>query len=123
VLGVLADVASHGLAKPEPFGTADLFLAGTLIDHVTLDKPGQRETYTPAWEGPPMWSRVPLGKETRIRVHLIDRDLAFDDEIGTAELNSTDLTAAFLSAQVYHVRVAEQTNNQILFIGISVVGQ
>jgi hypothetical protein len=69
----------------------------------------------------PGWSGVPLDQDIRFLVNLSDADLVYDDPIGTAEINMDDIKAALASKQVYHVNVADQTFNTILFVDISVM--
>ena len=57
----------------------------------------------------------------RLRVTVIDEDLWEDDPIGVAEINYDDVVAALEAGEVYQVKVAEQTQNQLLFVGISVM--
>ena len=45
------------------------------------------------------------------------------DPIGVAEINYEDVVAALESEQVYQVKVADQTDNQLLFVGISVTAE
>jgi hypothetical protein len=59
----------------------------------------------------------------RILVELWDDDLVNDDPIGAAEINSTDLMDALVAQQKFYVRVDDQTEGQLLFLGISVVQQ
>jgi hypothetical protein len=70
----------------------------------------------------PSFGRVPLSEGTRIRVQLVDDDEPLDDDqMGIFEINYKDFVAALEAQQVHHVNVAEQTNRQILFVGIAVV--
>ena len=120
VIGVLGSVSFGVTERPEPFGFADL-LSNQGNQRLTLN--ADRDTLTPIWQGPPSWSHVPLGPNTRIRISLWDKDLVNHDPIGVAELNAEHLAAALHARQVYQVRVAEQDNGQMLFIGISVMAE
>ena len=62
-----------------------------------------------------------MNQDVRFLVNLSDVDLVYDDPIGTAEINMDDVRAALASKQVYHVNVADQTFNTILFVDISVI--
>lgn len=124
VLEILNGPVVQGIAKPEPIGNARLIVGGqegpvTFLNGV----PGQRDTCTPQWAGPPRWSHIQLRSNTRLRVQLFDKDLEFDDAIGTFELNTADFDAALRYGRVFQVRVAEQTSQQVLFVGISVFAE
>ena len=66
---------------------------------------------------------VPVDSDVRIAVTLWDLDLVNDDPIGSVEINSSDLKDALAAQQKFEVRVDDQTDGQLLFIGISVVQQ
>ena len=51
----------------------------------------------------------------------MDKDIPSDELMGVCEINEQDLIAALLAQNVYQLNVAEQTKNQLLFLGISVV--
>jgi hypothetical protein len=118
VLSYMATEAAKAVSKPDPFGFMEVNAEGQWVSYqglVTVD-----DTFTPQWPGPPGWTGVPYSKSLRIRVNLSDEDVAYDDPIGVAEINGSDIAAAWAAQKVYQVRVAEQTSNQILYIGISV---
>jgi len=118
VFGFLGSMSLGATERPEPYGFADLLSSQ---GNQRLNLTSLRDTLTPMWQGPPSWSHVPLGPNTRIRISLWDKDLVNDDPIGVAELNSEHLAAALRARQVYQVRVTDQGNGQVLFIGISVM--
>jgi hypothetical protein len=117
---VFITTAAPALEKPEPFGSAELFAPGLATQAVQLDRRGQRDTFTPSWEGPPTWRNVPLSPTTRIRVLLSDRDIEYHDPMGTCDINYGDLVTALQARRVHHVKVADQTYQQVLFVGIEV---
>jgi hypothetical protein len=119
VTNLLFSVSSNSLDRPEPFGVAELFTRSGPVQVLSLN--ADRDTLTPIWNGSPTWSSVPLDPATRIRITLKDKDLVYDDPMGIAEFGYDDLVAALRAGRIYPVRVAEQTNRQILFIGISVM--
>ena len=82
------------------------------------------DTYTPIWPSPtPGWSQVPLISDLRFRFNLFDEDLVNDDPIGVAEVNYADVVAALKDGHIFQVELAAQTNNQLLFVAMSVMPQ
>jgi len=118
LLSVFANPAIAALDKPEPFGDARVMGAGVALLDVPLQT-SERDTLTPIWTSATA-PRVPLTPSTRIEVTLLDKDLQFDDAMGTATVTEGDLVAALRSGRVYHVPLAEQTHNQVLFLDLSV---
>ncbi len=121
VLGFVASYASDAYALPDPYGyhqvwDGDNWLSGELVD----ESCNFENTLHPMWPGPG-WHHVPVEPNMRLRVNLFDEDLFNDDPIGTAEINYEDIVAALQAGEVYQVNVANQTQNQLLFVGISVV--
>jgi hypothetical protein len=98
-LEVLAGPAMAGIERPEPKGFAAAVFRGQEGPRATLES-SQRDTLTPIWKGPPSWPSVPLERDVRIRVTLIDEDLVVDDAIGTFEIGHDDLVAALRSGHV-----------------------
>jgi hypothetical protein len=117
-LSVLANPAIAALDKPEPFGDARVMNAGAVLLHVPLQT-SERDTLTPIWNSATA-PRVPLAPSTRIEITLLDKDLEFDDAMGVATVTESDLVAALRAGTVYHVPLAEQTHNQVLFLDLSV---
>jgi len=118
MISVFANPAIAALDKPEPFGDARVMSGGAVVVDVPLQT-SERDTLTPIWNAATA-PRVPLGPSTRIEVTLIDKDLEFDDAIGTATVTEDDLVAALRAGTVYHVPLADQTHNQVLFLDVSV---
>ena len=114
VAGVVADVMAP-FERPDPHGWAEL--AGTRVE---LEPDGEN-TLTPSWRGTPGWSDVELTEATRVRVHLVDRDIGSDQEIGDVEIGERELLAALDAQAVRQVSVAGQTHGQILYVAVSVV--
>lgn len=123
VADVLADPMMHGIEKPEPSGKAWLLVRGQEGTPVPLVFPNQRDTCTPLWDGPPQWHGVSLDGSARLRVQLLDRDAMFDDPVGVFELTNTDFIAALNYGRIFHIKVSDQTQNQVLFAGISVFAE
>jgi|TARA_R110002033_G_scaffold165821_1_gene203881 hypothetical protein len=61
----------------------------------------------------------PLYKENRFRISLWDADLFKNDPIATVELTYNDEMNAIKVEKTTWINVAEQGNNQLLFIQIS----
>lgn len=116
-VGILASIADSGTARPDPKGTALLYGAGTETE-IELPMAFQ-DTYTPTWSDATLHN-VPGNIDQRLRITLIDQDVMEDDPIGIVELTPADLEAARASGRIYQVRVSDQSQNQILFIGLSV---
>lgn len=120
VVAELASAVAAGVAPPDPRGTVDLLVAGS-SRRLTLSE--RQDTFRPTWSGV-TFDQVPLVEDLRLRVQLFDADsVGSDDPIGTAELVYEDLVAALSAEQVTQIRVAEQTHNQLLYIGISVTAR
>jgi hypothetical protein len=81
-----------------------------------------KDTYTPMWSDATLHGVV-ASSEIRLRITLIDQDVVEDDPIGVVELTEADLVAARTAGRVHHVQVSEQSQNQILFVGISVLAE
>jgi hypothetical protein len=122
VAALLVNPVLAGTQAPDPYGTARLDVGPTIGTTINLATPdnNMENTYTPTWAPSTIWTGVPLDKDVRIKVDLTDEDLVDDDAIGVAEINTSQLLEALNAHAVYHVPVASQTHNQLLFIGISV---
>ncbi|WP_437551577.1 hypothetical protein WME97_10195 [Sorangium sp. So ce367] len=120
VAGFAAEAAGAGTEPPEPFGSAELFAGGRSLGRRALDRPGQRDTCTPGWKGPPTWYRVPLAPDVHLSGELIDRDLVNDDFIGRFAINHAHLVEALRARTVYPVAVDNQAAGQVLFVWIEV---
>ncbi|WP_411280192.1 hypothetical protein [Gemmatimonas sp.] len=116
----LADASLAALAKPEVKGFAEVYTGGAMPVRVQIPR-DNRDSFAWSWANPPTWARVQFNAGTRLRVHLIDEDLMFDDPIGDAEIGHRVLLAALKSEKIYQVKVDDQTQGQILFLGVSVV--
>lgn len=113
---VFAGPAASALEKPDAAGTADLYVHGQ-VSSIRLDK--RQDSFTPDWDA--RWSSVVLDPSIRLRVHLVDVDLQYNDDIDSFDLSYADLVRAYTQQTTIQVRVAEQTHNQVLFAGVSVV--
>ncbi|WP_437298949.1 hypothetical protein [Sorangium sp. So ce426] len=120
VAGFAAEAAGAGTEPPEPFGSAELFVGGRSLGRRALDRPGQRDTCTPGWKGPPTWYRVPLTPDVHLSGELVDRDLVNDDFIGRFAIHHGHLVEALRARTVYPVAVDNQAAGQVLFVWIEV---
>jgi hypothetical protein len=118
VLEALAAPIMQGLEKPEPFGTVTVRVPSGVQQELQLVT-AQRDTLTPLWSNA-VARRVPFARSTVLEVRLLDRDLSEHDAIGDCNIRFDELAAALQAQDVHQVRVAEQTADQLLFIGISV---
>ncbi len=114
----LANPSMAAIERPEPKGAARATVNGVQV--ATLELPlVYRDTFTPMWSGARI-SRLALTTDTRVEVELLDADVLNDDPMGAATLTASDFASALRVGTVHHVPVAEQTNQQVLFIDISV---
>jgi hypothetical protein len=116
VAAIVAGPAMSSLEKPDAAGTAELFVHG---QSTVFQLVKRQDSFTPTWDA--RWLSVVLDPSVRLHVKLLDKDLQFDDDIGTFELSHDSLQAAYAQQAVLQVPVARQTNNQVLFAGISVI--
>jgi hypothetical protein len=122
VSALLINPVLAGTKAPDPYGTARLDVGQSIGTTLALGDraTNMEDTYTPTFSRPALWVKVPIDQNVRIKVDLNDEDLINDDAIGVAEVNSAQLKEALAAGKVYHVPVADQTNQQILFLGLSV---
>jgi hypothetical protein len=113
----LANPTIAAIERPEPMGTVRATVNGTQVAALELPM-AYSDTFTPLWSGARV-SRLALTADTRVEVELIDKDLVKNDPMGAATITTSDVAAALRVGTVHHVNVAEQTNNQILFVDIS----
>jgi hypothetical protein len=125
VVAALTNPVLDNVDKPDPYGSAQLTVYGVTYAPDALATMDQAlpNTFQPIWPSTWLYKNIPIDSDVRIGVDLWDLDLVEDDTIGSAEINSTDLKAALTAQKKYEVRVDDQTNGQLLFIGISVVEQ
>jgi hypothetical protein len=114
---IMADLAQAALDKPDPKGLAVLETAqGPQTRDLTMFF---RDTFTPQWAAV-TFDRIDLASDPRIRLVLADHDAFQDDAIATVEIGRSAMEAAARGGQIYQVPVADQSLNQLLFVGISV---
>ena len=107
----------HSGGRPDVSGAASLDFGNGRPE--TREIEGGKDTLTPRFVAE--WDHVPLTNWTSVRMYFVDKDGGREDDIGAVELSALDLAAALKdTGTVHHVRVDDQTNGQILFVGISV---
>jgi hypothetical protein len=100
--------------RPDVGGTAAVDLGDGKPQTRALD--GERGSLTPHFAAE--WDHVPLTHWTTVRMYFVDKNSA---DIGAVVLSPLDLAAALKdNGAVHHLRVDDQTNGQILFVGIAV---
>jgi hypothetical protein len=125
VLGAYAAPAVAALDKPDPYGDAQAIAFGVIgkpVALATFDAPISN-TFNPIWRLGWSYTNVPIDSDVRIGITLWDSDLVDDDPIDAVELNSQDLKDALAAQQVFDVRVDDQGQHQLLFVGVSVTQQ
>lgn len=103
---------------PDPFGRADL--VGPWPDDLSVQLPAIQDTHSPRWGV--TWQNIPLvpGEDIRLTVDLTDEDVAFDDDIGSAELSVDDILLALETGGQAAIPTDWQGSGNILAIAISV---
>ncbi len=119
VANLLASPVVAAFERPDPVGLARVMIGGSLILEQPLETAGG-DTLTPLFSAtPPL--RVPFVPSAHVEVTLWDHDdITQDDPIGAANLSYDDLLAALRAGNQHPVRVADQTNQQLLFLDILV---
>jgi hypothetical protein len=119
VAALLVNPVLAGTKAPDPFGTARLDVGPTIGMTVMLPEANMEDTYTPSWSSV-IWTGVPLDRDVRLKVDLTDEDLLNHDPIGSAEINTSHLLEALAARTAFHVPVANQSRDQLLFLKVSV---
>jgi hypothetical protein len=119
VASVFARPAVAALDKPEVKGQATLFLHAS--PQPPLSFRGQRDAMRPQLSPQPGWVHVPLDGSARIELDLVDEDVAFDDPIATLMVSADALSRAAAAGKIFQFKVADQTGNSVLFVGLSVI--
>lgn len=122
----ILDKAPTGASAPDVFGFVQIVGPTTNDALKVLSKPIQlatqqsltKNSYTPSLFAE--YQSWPIFKDTRIRIELWDKDLAENDLIGKVELNVKDLDLAIKEEKPVYIKVADQSQNQLLYIQISV---
>jgi len=123
-MAVIAGLANEGFASPDPYGFAEIWNNGSWHPiALATSSTNPEDTFHPVWLRSPGWSHVRVDPNMRVRVTLYDEDLIHDDPIGVAEINYDDILSALDARQIVNVRVHDQGQQQILFIGLSVIAE
>jgi len=125
VASLLLAPATQALSKPDPYGTAQATVYGVITPPHDLATPDAaiQDNFTPIWPATWNYQNIPIDTDVRISITLFDADFDANDPIGSAEINSADLRAALAAQKKLEVKVSDQTDGQLLFIGISVTEQ
>lgn len=124
-MGLLSSSLISGSGKPAPYGVVEVAINGQYYTKLTASlvkttKELER-TYTPIFYLP-AYRNVPFNDGTRFKITLFSKNLMNPKPtpIGVAVINFKDLQKALEEEKIYQVPVADQTENQLLFIGIEV---
>jgi hypothetical protein len=122
LISSLANLELSGVERPNVYG--DVLLESNDGQHLQPSPLATRDApvkdLVVAWPMPADFPHVDLTEDVRVGVQVWNRNGDGDDFIGVAEINSADLTAARDAQRPYPVNVAAQTNNQLLYVNISV---
>jgi hypothetical protein len=125
VLKVLTGPLLLDVDKPDPYGDAYVTafgIPGGVGDLASMASPDPN-TFHPIWPANWFFPNVPIDSDVRVTVELWDSDLLYPDSIEAVQLNADDLKAALAAQQAVEVRVDDQGQHQLLFVGISVTQQ
>lgn len=125
VIQSISDSSKKGTVAPDAIGYIQQIgptlknlanIAGTrliLADKKTISK----DSYMPHFDTG--YSGWPIFKDTRFRIYLFDMDIKNNDHIGTVEITFNDIMLAIQHGKSVWINVADQGNNQLLYIQIS----
>jgi hypothetical protein len=70
------------------------------------------------------WTHVPLSHWTTMHMYFVEKDPGGTQDIGNVVLSAHDLAKALeRRGETHHVRVDDQTNGQVLYVGIVVTAE
>jgi hypothetical protein len=124
VIGLLSSSLISSSGKPAPYGIVEVAVKGQYYPKFQANlvsfKQAER-TFTPIFHLP-AYTGVPFDEGTRFKITLYSKNLINPQPtpIGVAVINYADLLKAYKEQKIYQVPVADQTENQLLFIGIEV---
>ncbi len=125
IVGLLSGSLISGSGKPAPYGMVEVAINGQydskLQARLVSTKKELERTYTPIFHLP-SYQNVPFDGGTRFKITLYSKNLMNPKPtpIGVAVINFQDIRKALEEQKIYQVPVADQTENQLLFIGIEV---
>lgn len=132
VLAALSAPEMSEAVAPDVFGKEELATGGEYapeLEHKFFPRPEEKARERPDEAGsftpvlPPYeWHDVPLDRGTKLKLTLSSRASRhrMPEQIGIAEIGYPQLLAAQRAGNIYQVPVADQTHNQLLFVGIQV---
>ncbi len=121
VIEEIVDSLSTAVAAPDPSGVVRIYVDGRVVGERSFGP--RSDTFQPSFTDLG-WDDVPIGAaNVRVEIRVRDEDVFDAEDICTCQLSEDDLLNALLSGRVFHVRVADQCNNQLLFVGVSVIQQ
>lgn len=120
--GILAPMAMGVTSNPDAHGWAYTYVNGQRVGPAKLVV--RRDTLTPQWGL--VFNRIPITDGTALRLELYDSDPDIpltngDDDMGIITIPVLELEKAMKENKTYQVYVGDQTYDQVLFVGISVV--
>src|SRR5439155_12154941 len=100
--------------RPDVAGRASVDQATGTPDTRTFE--GGLDTFTPHLGAE--WTHVPLTHWTTMHMYFVEKDPGGTEDIGAVVLSAHDLAKALEQhGRVHHVRVDDQTNGQVLYVG------
>ncbi|HSC88139.1 MAG TPA: hypothetical protein VLC09_12740, partial [Polyangiaceae bacterium] len=118
VAEALAAPALEGLDRPDVVGQATLRSSNGQLQARKFK--GTSDSLRPNLNPAPSWENVPFDSQLRLEVTVSDDDLLGTEPIGTFIVNAEALREAARKNEVYQLRLAEQTSNTLLFVGLIV---
>lgn len=125
VVNTVSQVAANGTAAPDVVGYIQQVgpttrylskISGTPIE-LAGKRTLARDSYTPNFQAG--YSGWPIFIGTRFRIHLWDLDFQNHDTIAAVEITYDDIMSAIKHGKTKWIKVADQSNNQLLYIQIS----
>ncbi len=117
-LAALGMLANGTYDPPDVAGDVSLLISGAPVQSRQLSM--SSDSYVPSWPEPATFSQVPLDDRLSLQVHLVDRDLAFDDEVGVVIIKMADIRDGLAKGGEIHQVPVHRQQAQILFVGIAV---
>lgn len=123
-LAVLGPMALGVWSNPDTYGHASIFSNGAYSPPVTLTVDRNKDSLTPQWGV--QFTHVSLSPSSALRLEFWDADPDIpltngDDSMGIVTISGDELLKAAQERRTHSVNVAKQTNDQVLFVNISVL--
>jgi hypothetical protein len=119
VLEIFAKWANEGFSAPDLKGVIELEVDGQVLAECPFPELAQ-DNFTAPFPSECRFEGIPFDGDVRLKIRLLDADLWNDDPIAPFTLAKQDLVEALGSGKAFPVKVAEQTNNEVLFATVSV---